>query len=65
MPRFERNIMGLIPREEWLDIPFVVNNPANPIDQLFGDVKTTNLVAYWETIAAQYQVPLMGVVILK
>ena len=60
MPRFERNIMGLIPREEWLDIPFVVNNPANPIDQLFGDVKTTNLVAYWETIAAQYQVPLMA-----
>ena len=60
MPRFENNIMGLIPREEWLDIPFVVNNPQNPIDQLFGDVKTDNLVAYWETIAAQYQVPLMA-----
>lgn len=60
MPRFERNIMGLIPREEWLDIPFVVNRPENPIDQLFGDVKTDNLVAYWESIAAQYQVPLMA-----
>lgn len=61
MPRFENNIMGLIPREEWLDIPFVVNRPdANPIDTLFGDVKTQNLVAYWETIAAQYQVPLMA-----
>ena len=60
MPRFENNIMGLIPREEWLDIPFQVNNPQNPIDQLFGDVKTDNLVAYWETIAAQYQVPLMA-----
>ena len=61
MPRFENNIMGLIPREEWLDIPFVVNRPAaNPVDTLFGDVKTDNLVAYWESIAAEYQVPLMA-----
>ena len=61
MPRFENNIMGLIPRQEWLDIPFVVNRPdANPVDTLFGDVKTDNLVAYWESIAAQYQVPLMA-----
>ena len=60
MARFENNVMGLIPKQEWLDIPFVVNRPDNPIDQLFGDVKTTNLVAYWETIAAEYQVPLMA-----
>lgn len=60
MSRFENNIMGLIPRDDWLDIPFVVNRPDNPIDQLFGDVKTDNLVAYWETIAAEYQVPLMA-----
>lgn len=61
MPRFENNIMGLIPRQEWLDIPFVVNRPdSNPVDTLFGDVKTTNLVAYWESIAAEYQVPLMA-----
>lgn len=60
MPRFENNVMGLIPREEWLDIPFVVNRPEDPIDQLFGDVKTDNLVAYWESVAAEYQVPLMA-----
>ena len=60
MPRFENNIMGLIPREEWLDIPFEVNRPNDPIDQLFGDVKTDNLIAYWESIAAEYQVPLMA-----
>lgn len=60
MPRFENNVLGLIPRQEWLDIPFVVNQPDNPIDQLFGDVKTANLVAYWESIAAEYQVPLMA-----
>lgn len=60
MPRFENNILGLIPREEWLDIPFEVNRPNDPIDQLFGDVKTDNIVAYWESIAAEYQVPLMA-----
>ena len=61
MPRFENNIMGLIPRQDWLDIPFVVNRPdANPVDTLFGDVKTDNLIAYWESIAAEYQVPLMA-----
>ena len=61
MPRFENNIMGLVPKQDWLDIPFVVNRPdANPVDMLFGDVKSENLVAYWETIAAQYQVPLMA-----
>lgn len=61
MARFENNVMGLIPKEEWLDIPFQVNNPAaNPVDELFGDVKTENLIAYWESIAAEYQVPLMA-----
>jgi hypothetical protein len=61
MPRFENNVMGLIPRQEWLDIPFVVNRPdAYAVDTLFGDVKTANLVAYWESVAAQYQVPLMA-----
>ena len=61
MPRFENNIMGLVPKQDWLDIPFVVNRPdANPIDTLFGDVHTENLVAYWESIAAEYQIPLMA-----
>ena len=60
MARFENNILGLIPREEWLDMPFVVNRPNDPIDQLFGDRKTNNIVALWESIAAEYQVPLMA-----
>ena len=60
MPGFANNIMGLIPREEWLDIPFVVNRPTDPIDQLFGDIKTNNILASWESIAAEYQVPLMA-----
>lgn len=60
MPRFEDNILGLVPKEEWLDVGLNVTRPGDPIDGLVGDVRTNNLVAYWESIAAEYQVPLMA-----
>ena len=60
MAKWERNIMGFIPQDEWLDIGFDVRRPADPVDGLFGDVKTDNLVAYWESIAAEYQIPVMA-----
>ena len=60
MARFEDNVLGLVPREEWLDVGFDVTRPNDPIDGLFGDVRTSNLVAYWESIAAEYQVPMMA-----
>lgn len=60
MPNFEKNILGLIPQEEWLDMGFEVTRPNDPIDGLFGDDKTDNLVAAWETIASQYQIPVMA-----
>lgn len=60
MNRFENNILGFVPPEEWLDVGFNVERPNDPIDGLFGDVRTNNLVAYWESIAAEYQVPMMA-----
>lgn len=60
MPRFENNILGFIPQEEWLDMGFEVNRPNDPIDSLFGDDKTNNLVATWESIATEYQIPVMA-----
>lgn len=60
MAKWERNIMGFIPQDEWLDIGFDVRRPADPVDGLFGDIKTDNLVAYWESIAAEYQIPVMA-----
>ena len=57
---WEKNIQGFIPEKEWLDIGFDVKRPNDPIDGLFGDVKTDNLVAYWESIAAEYQIPVMA-----
>jgi hypothetical protein len=60
MPRFEDNILGFIPQEEWLDMGFEVRRPNDPIDGLFGDDRTDNLVAQWESIAAEYQIPVMA-----
>ena len=60
MPKFENNILGFIPKEEWLDMGFQVNRPNDPIDGLFGDDKTDNLVAAWQSIANEYQIPVMA-----
>lgn len=57
---WERNIFGMIPRTDWLDVGFNVTRPNDPIDGLFGDLKTDNLVAEWESIAAEYQIPVMA-----
>lgn len=59
-PRFENNILGFIPKDEWLNMNFMVERPNDPIDGLFGDDRTENLVAAWESIAAEYQLPMMA-----
>lgn len=53
---WERNIFGMIPQTDWLDVGFDVVRPNDPIDGLFGDLKTDNLVAEWESIANEYQI---------
>ena len=60
MPKFENNILGFVPEEEWLNMGFQVNRPNDPIDGLFGDDKTDNLVAAWQSIADEYQIPVMA-----
>ena len=57
---WEKNIFGMIPNEEWLNIGTNVTRPNDPIDGLFGDEKTDNLVARWQTIASEYQIPVMA-----
>lgn len=57
---WESNILGFIPKTDWLEIPFQVQRPNDPADTLFGDEKTDNLVAEWESIASQYQIPVMA-----
>lgn len=62
MPKiaWENNILGFIPKTDWLDIPFNPTRQNDPADILFGDKKTDNLVAEWESIAAEYQIPVMA-----
>ena len=60
MPRFEDNVLGLIPKEEWLNVGFSVKRQNDPADRLFGDEKTDNLMAKWESIASEYQLPMMA-----
>lgn len=58
--KWENNIMGFIPKTDWLSMDFNPARPNDPADQVFGDQKTDNLVAEWESIAAQYQIPVMA-----
>lgn len=57
---WENNVLGFIPKTDWLDIPFQIQRPGDPADALFSDDKTENLVAEWESIASQYQIPVMA-----
>lgn len=60
MPKFEDNILGFVPQDEWLNMGFQVTRPNDPIDSLFGDEKTDNLMARWQSIASEYQIPVMA-----
>lgn len=57
---WENNVLGFVPRTDWLDVPFRITRPDDPADLLFGDQKTENLVAEWESIASEYQIPVMA-----
>ena len=58
--KWENNILGFVPKTDWLDIPFQITRPGDPADVLFNDLKTPNLVAEWESIASEYQIPVMA-----
>lgn len=60
MPIWKDNILGLVPEADWLSIPFTPVRQNDPIDTLFDDQKTDNLVAAWQSIASEYQVPMMA-----
>lgn len=51
---------GLIPQEEWIDVGFQVTRPNDPLDGLVGDLRTNNIIAKWQSIAAEYQTAIMA-----
>ena len=59
--KWEDNIYGKVAKKDWLDVGSQVPTRQNdPVDRLFGDEKTDNLVAYWESIASEYGIPMMA-----
>lgn len=60
MAEFEKGILGFIPEDEWIDVGFEVTRQNDPIDSLMGDTRTSNLVAYYQTLASEYQIPMMA-----
>lgn len=54
------NILGMIPQAEWLDVGFNVTRPNDPLDVLIGDERTSNIMAAWQSIASEYQIPIMA-----
>lgn len=59
MELFE-NVLGMVSEADRLSTGFTVTRPNDPIDGLFGDEVTDNLVARWDYIAAEYQIPQMA-----
>lgn len=57
---WKNNILGFLPNEDWLKIGFSVTRQNDPADMVFGDEKTENLMASWESIASEYQIPMMA-----
>lgn len=60
MPRFESGIFGMVAKKDLLQIGYDVTRPNDPVDQLFDDDKTENLIAEWESLAAEYNIPVMA-----
>ena len=59
--RWEDGIYGRVSKSDWIDIGATVpTRQSDPIDGLFGDTKTDNLVAEWESIASEYGIPVMA-----
>lgn len=57
---WENKIFGMIPQDEWLNVGLNVTRPNDPVDTLFGDERTNNLVAKWQSIASEFQIPVMA-----
>lgn len=58
---WEDNIFGKVRQQDWIDVGSQVPTRQNdPIDGLFGDEKTDNLIARWESLAAEFQIPVMA-----
>lgn len=58
---WEDNLFGFVRKEDWIKVGSLVpTRPLDPVDGLFGDSRTNNLVAKWESLASEYRIPVMA-----
>lgn len=60
MAKFQNGVLGMVQEADLLQTGFMVNRPNDPLEGLFTDQQTDNLVAEWYTIASKYQIPQMA-----
>lgn len=58
--KWEDNVLGFVPKTDWLSVPFNPTRPGDPADLLIDDMRTDNLIAEWNSIAAAHQMPVMA-----
>lgn len=57
---FKDGILGMLPEADMLQIGNQVQRQGDPIDSIFGDERTESIVARWQTLASEYQIPAMA-----
>lgn len=60
MAKFINETMGMVSEADLLTTGFMVQRPNDPLEGLFTDQQTDNLVAEWYTMASEYQIPQMA-----
>lgn len=60
MVKFQNGVLGMVQEADLLQTGFMVSRPNDPLEGLFTDQQTDNLVAEWYTIASKYQIPQMA-----
>lgn len=60
MVAFKNEILGMVQDADLLQAGFMIDRPNDPLEGLFTDQQTDNLVAEWYTIASKYQIPQMA-----
>lgn len=60
MAEFRDHILGMLQPADLISTGFTVSRPADPLEGLFDDMQTNNLVATYHTLASQYLIPQMA-----
>ena len=60
MPKFINDTLGMVNPADLLATGFQVSRPNDPLEGLFDDQQTNNLVATYHTLASQYMIPQMA-----